>query len=116
MRTITAAPATCTARAANGGSSVRAFPGRSWTPCATPAVEIGIPKVNDFNRGDNEGSDYFEVNQRRGRRWSAAAGFLKPILAAAQSARSSIDAHVERICSMDGRAVGLSYPSRRREP
>ena len=28
--------------------------------------EIGIPKVDDFNRGDNEGSDYFEVNQRRG--------------------------------------------------
>jgi len=43
-------------------------------------AEIGIPKVDDFNRGDNEGSDYFEVNQRRGRRWSAAAGFLKPIL------------------------------------
>ena len=43
------------------------------------AAEIGIPKVADFNRGDNEGSDYFEVNQKRGRRWSAARGFLKPV-------------------------------------
>ena len=43
------------------------------------AAEIGVPKIGDFNRGDNEGSDYFEVNQKRGRRWSAARGFLKPI-------------------------------------
>ena len=51
---------------------------------ATRRVEIGIPKVEDFNRGDNEGSDYFEINQRRGRRWSAATAFLKPVLGAAQ--------------------------------
>ena len=30
------------------------------------AAEVGIPKINDFNLGDNEGSDYFEVNQRQG--------------------------------------------------
>ena len=59
-------------------------------------VEIGIPKVDDFNRGDNEGSDYFEVNQRRGRRWSAAAGFLKPIVA--RPNLHVVDhAHAERI-------------------
>ena len=28
--------------------------------------------IDDFNRGDNEGSAYFQVNQKRGRRWSAA--------------------------------------------
>ncbi|QXX75909.1 Alcohol dehydrogenase [acceptor] [Methylovirgula sp. HY1] len=44
------------------------------------AGEIGIPKIVDFNRGDNEGAAYFDVNQKRGRRWSAARGFLKPIL------------------------------------
>ena len=59
-----------------------ADPGRR----ARRGAEIGIPKVDDFNRGDNEGSDYFEVNQRRGRRWSAATGFLKPVLQPAQSA------------------------------
>ena len=40
----------------------------------------GIKPIDDFNRGDNEGSAYFHVNQRRGRRWSAARGFLKPVL------------------------------------
>lgn len=42
------------------------------------AEEMGIPKTEDFNRGDNEGSAYFEVNQKRGLRWSAARGFLDP--------------------------------------
>src|SRR6201995_1325796 len=44
------------------------------------AVQYGIPAVNDFNTGDNEGICYFHVNQRRGGRWSAAHGFLKPVL------------------------------------
>ncbi|MGN6569893.1 MAG: GMC family oxidoreductase [Pseudolabrys sp.] len=44
------------------------------------AIEYGIPAVPDFNTGDNEGICYFHVNQRRGRRWSAARGFLKPVL------------------------------------
>ena len=43
------------------------------------AAETGIPPVIDFNRGDNAGCGYFEVNQDRGRRWSAADGFLHPI-------------------------------------
>ena len=34
----------------------------------------------DFNTGDNEGICYFHVNQKMGRRWSAARGFLKPVL------------------------------------
>jgi choline dehydrogenase-like flavoprotein len=45
------------------------------------AAEYGIPAIDDFNRGDNEGTGYFEVNQRRGRRWSTARGFLRPALA-----------------------------------
>jgi choline dehydrogenase-like flavoprotein len=44
------------------------------------AAQYGISPIDDFNSGDNEGSCYFHVNQRRGRRWSAARGFLKPVL------------------------------------
>jgi choline dehydrogenase len=44
------------------------------------ANQYGIPTVADFNTGDNEGICYFHVNQKRGRRWSAARGFLKPVL------------------------------------
>ena len=76
-------------------------------------VEIGIPKVGDFNRGDNEGSDYFEVNQRRGRRWSAATAFLKPILRR-PNLRVVDRAHAETILFEGGRAVGLPMSGKER--
>jgi len=44
------------------------------------AIQYGVPESADFNTGDNEGIGYFHVNQRMGRRWSAARGFLKPAL------------------------------------
>ena len=44
------------------------------------AEQAGIKKIDDFNTGDNEGSCAYHVNQKRGRRWSAARGFLKPAL------------------------------------
>ncbi len=47
--------------------------------CAA-AEEAGIKRIADFNTGDNEGSCLFHVNQKRGRRWSAARAFLKPVL------------------------------------
>ena len=43
------------------------------------AAEVGIAPIEEFNRGDNSGSAYFHVNQRRGRRWSMADAFLHPI-------------------------------------
>src|SRR5690606_25942593 len=43
------------------------------------AAQAGIPPVDDFNRGDNEGCGYFEVNQRKGVRWTAASAFLHPV-------------------------------------
>jgi len=44
------------------------------------AAECGIPKIQEFNRGDNFGNAYFQVNQRRGVRWSATRAFLRPVL------------------------------------
>ncbi len=44
------------------------------------ALETGIAKIEDFNRGDNAGSSKFEVNQRRGVRVNASKAFLRPAL------------------------------------
>lgn len=44
------------------------------------AVECGIPKIKEFNRGDNFGNAYFHMNQKRGQRWSATNAFLRPAL------------------------------------
>ncbi|MBW8829996.1 MAG: GMC family oxidoreductase N-terminal domain-containing protein [Burkholderiales bacterium] len=47
---------------------------------AEAAQQAGIPHSEDFNRGNNEGVGYFQVNQKRGTRWNATRGFLHPIL------------------------------------
>jgi len=46
---------------------------------AQAAIQAGIPATEDFNDGDNLGVSKFEVNQKRGTRWSSARGFLEPV-------------------------------------
>lgn len=46
---------------------------------AEATVQAGIPATSDFNGGDNLGVSQFEVNQKRGTRWSSARGFLDPV-------------------------------------
>ena len=75
---------------------------------AEAAEMAGVARVVDFNTGDNAGSGYFQVNQRAGRRWSAAAGFLKPALGR-PNLRLETGAHVEKILIEDGRAVGVRW-------
>jgi choline dehydrogenase-like flavoprotein len=45
---------------------------------ALACEQAGFPRIDDFNRGDNAGVSYFDVNQRRGLRVSAAKAFLRP--------------------------------------
>ena len=47
---------------------------------ALAAQQAGIAASDDFNRGNNEGVGYFEVNQKRGLRWNASKAFLRPVL------------------------------------
>src|SRR5690348_10906218 len=72
------------------------------------AAEAGIAPIEDFNTGDNEGSCYFHVNQKRGRRWSAARGFLKPVLHRS-NLRLETGCLVEGIMFVEGRAVGVRW-------
>ena len=44
------------------------------------AEECGIAPVKSFNGGDNSGCALFQMNQKRGVRWSATDAFLKPVL------------------------------------
>ncbi|WP_306027842.1 GMC family oxidoreductase [Stappia sp. MMSF_3263] len=68
--------------------------------------EVGIPKVDDFNRGDNFGSSYFQVTQRGGVRWTAAKGYLKPVRNR-ENLKVVTGAQVSRLIIEDGRASGL---------
>jgi choline dehydrogenase len=75
--------------------------------CAA-AEEAGIKRIADFNTGNNEGSCAFHVNQKRGRRWSAARAFLKPVLKRA-NLRVELNCLVEKI-EFDGtRATAVRW-------
>ena len=67
------------------------------------AAQVGIPKTDDFNRGDNTGCGYFQVNQKKGVRWNTAKAFLHPV-----KNRSNLTvfthAQVERLI-LEGRRV-----------
>jgi choline dehydrogenase-like flavoprotein len=72
------------------------------------AEEMGIRRIPDFNTGDNEGVSYFHVNQKRGRRWSSARGFLKPALHR-PNLRLEKNVLVDRLIVEQGRAVGVRF-------
>jgi choline dehydrogenase len=72
------------------------------------AAQAGIAPTPDFNRGDNEGSSYFEVNQRSGFRWNASKAFLRPIkhrrnLTVLTGARTT------RLCLEGKRVTGVEF-------
>jgi choline dehydrogenase len=72
------------------------------------AEQAGIKSVADFNTGDNEGCCAFHVNQKRGRRWSAATAFLKPVLGRG-NLRLETKCLVEGIDFDGRRAVGVRW-------
>jgi choline dehydrogenase len=74
------------------------------------AEQAGIKSIADFNSGDNEGCCAFQVNQKRGRRWSAATAFLKPALLRG-NLRLETGCLVESIVFDGKRAVGVRWRS-----
>ncbi|MFI4976781.1 MAG: GMC family oxidoreductase [Caulobacterales bacterium] len=72
------------------------------------AASVGVPKVEDFNTGDNFGSSYFRVNQKGGWRWNAARGYLRPARSRS-NLRVQTNATVERVRFEGQRAVGVEF-------
>ncbi len=72
------------------------------------AAEAGIPRTNDFNRGDNEGCGYFQVNQKNGIRWTSAKAFLRPVMGR-QNLMVLTHSQAERVLLENGRATGIAF-------
>ncbi|HTV67676.1 MAG TPA: GMC family oxidoreductase N-terminal domain-containing protein [Rhizobiaceae bacterium] len=70
------------------------------------AEELGVPKVDDFNAGDNFGSSYFEVNQKAGFRFNAVRAFINPVRHR-KNLTILTHAQAERILFTGRRACGL---------
>ncbi len=64
---------------------------------AEAAQQAGIPATPDFNRGNNEGVGYFEVNQRAGWRWNTAKAFLRPACYKRMNFEMWTGAHAQRL-------------------
>lgn len=70
--------------------------------------KIGVPTVQDFNSGDQEGVGYYQLTTRKGWRCSTAVAYLKP-------ARRRPNLHVEtdalasKIIFEGTRAAGIRY-------
>ena len=64
---------------------------------AQAAQQAGIPHSEDFNRGDNEGVGYFQVNQKDGWRWNTAKAFLRPVCYGRPNFEMWTSAHVKRL-------------------
>ncbi|MDP3736693.1 MAG: GMC family oxidoreductase N-terminal domain-containing protein [Hyphomonadaceae bacterium] len=75
---------------------------------ADAAETLGIAKTADFNTGDNTGVGYFQVNQKMGRRWSTARGFLKPALHRPNLTLET-RAMVDHVVMQNKRAVGVAW-------
>jgi len=72
------------------------------------AAECGIPPLREFNHGDNFGCAYFQMSQKRGRRWSAADAFLKPVLHR-PNLKVLTGALVTRVRIEGARAAGVEF-------
>ncbi|WP_353153745.1 GMC family oxidoreductase N-terminal domain-containing protein [Pollutimonas bauzanensis] len=72
------------------------------------AQQADIPAIDDFNQGDNEGCAYFEVNQRRGVRWTSAKAFLQPV-AHRPNLTVLTGAQAERIVFAGRKADGVRF-------
>ena len=74
------------------------------------AVQAGLPAIDDFNDGRQEGAGYFQSTTGKRRRWSTATAYLRP----ARRRKNLVvrpNAHATRILIEDGRATGVTFVS-----
>jgi choline dehydrogenase len=72
------------------------------------AAAEGWPRNPDYNNGRQEGFGYYQVTQKKGRRWSTARAFLDPARGR-PNLRVEIEAYTIRILLDGKRAVGVEY-------
>ncbi|MDE1167459.1 MAG: GMC family oxidoreductase N-terminal domain-containing protein [Pseudomonas sp.] len=70
------------------------------------AAQSGVNSIDDFNRGNNEGCGYFQVNQRSGIRWNSAKAFLRPVIKR-PNLTIQTGVRVDKLGLRDGRATSV---------
>jgi len=103
-------PGDDTLRGRDGPLSVIDFQARSRLSEAyvESAVQVGIPRNDDYNGVEQEGVGYYQNTMKNGRRWSAHRAFLKPAMKR-PNLRVITHAQAERVLLAGRRAVGVAY-------
>ena len=87
-------------------------PASSKNPIYSGVIEAGrqagYPTTTDFNGHQQEGFGPYQLTIKNGKRWSAAAAYLKPALGRA-NLTTEVDARTSRVLVENGRAVGVEY-------
>ncbi|MBW8483891.1 GMC family oxidoreductase [Actinomadura parmotrematis] len=81
---------------------------RAWVQSAK---SYGLAANNDFNGAEQDGVGFYQVTHKRGRRWSTAAGYLRPALDR-PNLTVVTDALATGVLIEDGRATGVRYELR----
>jgi choline dehydrogenase len=72
-------------------------------------VEAGYRKTSDFNGFQQEGFGPYQLTIKDGKRWSASAAYLRPILGKRENLTLEIGARTTRILIEKGRAIGVEF-------
>ncbi len=70
-------------------------------------VEAGYPRTRDFNGASQEGFGPYQRTIRQGERWSASAGYLRPIVETRQNLTVMSVSMATRVLFENGRAQGV---------
>ncbi len=71
--------------------------------------EAGYPVTRDFNGYQQEGFGTYQLTIKDGERWSAARGYLHPVLESRPNLTIVSNAHAARIIVENGEAAGVEY-------
>lgn len=69
---------------------------------------MGVPIVNDFNSGPQEGVGYYQLTTRKGFRCSTATAYLKPIRTR-NNLYVEVNAHATKVTFEGSRAAGIAF-------
>ena len=72
------------------------------------ALELGLPRNDDFNGASQEGVGYHQTTTRQGRRCSTAVGYLRPAMARS-NIRVVTEALAEKVIFDARRAIGVAF-------
>ncbi|MFZ4603149.1 MAG: choline dehydrogenase [Caulobacterales bacterium] len=78
--------------------------------------EAGHPYTKDFNGRQQEGFGPYQLTIKDSERWSASAGYLRPIVGARPNLTVLSEAMTTKVLIEKGRAVGVQYAQGRGKP